>query len=98
MANTAYTLTGATDWPMLVATLKFLGGVVYGLLALIAALIAAMWFDFRKSFKEHQDGEAERCAQCVAKRDDEFEAIWETFDICCPRHGNRPTVRDKGGG
>lgn len=44
IADKPYTLTGAADWPMLMA----LG-------AMISALIGAMWIDLRGQSKENKD-------------------------------------------
>ena len=84
-----YTLTGAADWPMLVATLKLAAWIIGGLLGLNAALLAAMWWDFRQQFSKHKDDEATNCRLTrLACKDDhrrEFGAIWEVLDLCCPR-------------
>lgn len=84
-----YTLTGATDWPMLVATMKLAAWIIGGMLGLIAALLAAMWWDFRQQFANHQDGEAIRCRDarkaCQDENKREHDALWDAIEVCCPR-------------
>lgn len=80
-----YTLTGATDWPMLLTVAKLTAWIVGGLLGLNATLIAAMWWDFRQQFAGHKTCEQAKCTRCREDISNEHKAIWETLDICCPR-------------
>lgn len=89
MVEPSYTLTQAADWPMLVASLKFAGWIIGGLIALCALLIAAMWRDVRVQFKQDRTDRSEQCrearATCRGNIIRELDALWEAMNMASPR-------------
>lgn len=75
-----YTLTGASDWPMLVGGIKILGFVIVGLLGLIASLISALWLDFRKTLNDFKANSVRNCQNQMDKVDAELKDIWNHID------------------
>ncbi len=91
--TTPYTLTGATDWPMLVATLKLVAWIIGGLISLVCLLIGLLWTDMRKQFSSHATGEESRCREtrtlCRKNVLRELNAMWSVLDIFFPREAKK---------
>ncbi len=85
-----YTLTGASDWPMLVSLLKTMAWIFGAMLSVIAALIVGLWADFRRQYASHKVDEAESCSGCHDALARELDAVWDALEACCPRGTSRP--------
>lgn len=97
--TTPYTLTGASDWPMLVGLFKLMAWAFGGGIGVIIALIVGLWADFRRQYSTHCDNEKSDCQGCHGGIMRELEAVWDTIETCCPRSAQRPTrSRRKGDG
>ena len=78
LADKQYTISGATDWPMLLAV---------G--ALLMAAVAAMWADLRSKLTEHRGMAVEALQELKTSNNEEHNKIWAAMrdcqDDCCPR-------------
>lgn len=76
-----YTLTGAADWPILVAV----GGLLIG-------IIGMMWADLRTSIKESRREWQEAMKEHRVENEKNSNILWEALrhcqDDCCPPRGN----------
>lgn len=78
IASRQYTLTGASDWPILMAV----GGV-------LVALIGLMWSDLRSSIKEYRTDWKSELAVHKRESKEELDLVWSALrdcqNDCCPR-------------
>jgi len=87
IAERQYTLTQASDWPILAT----MGGV-------IAALIAFMWVDLRGSMKDGKSEWRQALAEHTATDRAEHEKMWQSQRDCqadcCPRGAHVAASRE----
>lgn len=78
LAEKPYTISGASDWPMLIT--------IGGLLMLV---IAAMWADLRSKLTDHRALSSAELKEFKGVNEKEHDIIWEAMracqDDCCPR-------------
>ena len=92
----SYTLTGASDWPLLVVV----GGILMALLGVMAGMIGLMWADLRNNIREgkaewqaavekHEQELDEKCAanaqlmrDVEARIKGEITTIWQVVTDC----------------
>ncbi|MFZ2950940.1 MAG: hypothetical protein WA003_15810 [Desulfuromonadaceae bacterium] len=73
-----YTLSNATDWPMLMQMISMLRWMVGGLMALVLGLGVAAWGDLRSGLNA-------KCKTCNEGIMREHDALWDAVETCCPR-------------
>lgn len=76
IADRPYTITGAADWPILLA----MCGVVAFMLLLNIGVVRMMWADIKASMREDK-------AQNSADHQTIWAALNDCQDDCCPRGG-----------
>ena len=83
IASRQYTITGASDWPILAAV----GG-------LLAVLIGLMWSDLRGSIKEYRTDWKSELAAHKREGKEELDLLWTAMrdcqNDCCPRGSSSP--------
>lgn len=76
--NTQYTITGASDWPMLMV----LGGI-------LAGLIGFMWVDLRSKLTDHKVDFGKELDAIKAENKEGHDILWNAMrdcqNECCPR-------------
>lgn len=82
----SYTLTNATDWPMMLQMVGLLKYMIGGLGLLVVGLGTAAWSDLRSGINA-------KCKTCSEGIQREHAALWDTLDTCCPREA--ANARDK---
>jgi hypothetical protein len=87
-----YTLTGASDWPILLV----LGGILAIMIGLIGALIRLMWSDLRTSMRDNRSEWREAVAEVKGEERVEHDLLWAALrdcqgECCPPRIGHTET-------
>lgn len=87
IADRQYTITGASDWPILLAV----GGLLCGLLGL-------MWSDLRGSLRDSRQEWKEAVAELKREEKIEHDILWAALrdcqDDCCPRGYHARAIKD----
>ena len=80
ISESKYTITGASDWPLLVA-----------LVAIIVSLLVYIWQDLKNTMKENKVEWQIAIDKEEAEREKQDDYIWTAMrscqDDCCPRKG-----------
>jgi len=53
----------------------------------------ARWEEMRETYISHKNDETRQCTECHNSTSREFDALWETIEVCCPRSESRPMRR-----
>ena len=87
-----YTITGASDWPMLKEMLSgmrflfiLLWGAIGGLITFIGILGGLAWRDLRKQLATQRTEDQGHFDECKKSCGVEFGYVWSALDLCCPR-------------
>ena len=76
--NDNYTLTSASDWPML---------LILG--ALLTGIIGGMWVDLKSTIKESRTEWREALREHVVTSDKETDKIWSAIKECNENYRSR---------
>lgn len=84
-----YTITGASDWPVLLVV----GGILAIMIGLIGGLIRLMWSDLRVSLRDNRTEWKEAVAELKHEEKVEHDLLWSALrdcqgDCCPPRVGH----------
>lgn len=83
----AYTITGASDWPMLIQVASWAAAIFVvvfgGCFSIIIGLIVYTWYDLKNRIATQRKDDRENCHACKQDNTREMDAIWENIKACC---------------
>ena len=89
-----YTLTGASDWPILLVV----SGILALMIGLIGALIRLMWADLRANMREDRGEWKDAVAEVKKDERVEHDLLWSALrdcqgECCPPRIGHESSFK-----